>query len=171
MADSTPAPGTAKLTPELRASLCKELSDGVDRRHACQLVGIGLRTLQRWLAAGRERKAPAPFVALVAQVKKAEAEAVSFHVAHLRKASEEGTWQASAWWLERRHPDIYGSDRKRVRELERLVAELVKGAVPAPAAGDRSAKGDKRARKPADRRPPGATKPRAGDRRDADSRP
>jgi len=29
--------------------------------------------------------------------------------------------------LERRHPDLYGSDRKRTRELEKLLAEIIKG--------------------------------------------
>lgn len=155
MADTPPASRPTKLTTELQADLCESLKNGVDRRHACETVGISLRTFQGWLARGRRREAP--FSTLLSHVKKAEADAVAFHVGQIRKASEEGTWQASAWWLERRHPDIYGSDRKRVRELERMVAELVKGAASA--------------RKPVPRRKASPPRPRpAGGGRHADSR-
>jgi hypothetical protein len=66
-------------------------------------------------------------VAFLAAVKKAQADAVAANVQLIQIAAREGTWQAAAWWLERRHPDQYGSDRKRVKELERLLAEFIKG--------------------------------------------
>jgi len=113
------------LTDELQATLCTALADGLDRRNACESVGIGLRTFQLWLAKGRKGENPS-CVALLAHVKKAEADAVAFHVGRIRLASQAGTWQASAWWLERRHPNLYGSDRKRIRELEKLLAEVIK---------------------------------------------
>src|SRR3954465_10321981 len=109
-----PAHRPTLLSDALRKQLCGVLGGGVDRRNACESVGIGLRTFHRWLADGRARKSQEA-VALLAHVQKAEADAVALHVGLIRRASENGAWQASAWWLERRHPDLYGSDRKRVR--------------------------------------------------------
>lgn len=150
MAGTKPPHAARKLTRDLQDRLVKHLADGIDRRHACEQVGITLRTLQRWLKAGREGEGKA-FVSLVSQVKKAEADAVVLLVGQVRSAAlggavierrtftkSDGTqevvekfarpeWTAAAWWLERRRPKEYSSDRKRVKELERLLAEIVKG--------------------------------------------
>jgi len=47
-------------------------------------------------------------LAFLAAVKKAEADAIVRHVANIAKAAQDGQWQASAWWLERRYPAEYG---------------------------------------------------------------
>lgn len=114
-----------KLTAEVQTALCESLAAGVDRRHAALKAAVTERTVRRWLRAGREGGAD-EFVSLLSAVKKAEAEAVAVRVRQINLAAMSGTWQAAAWWLERRHPDLYGSERRRIRELERLVAELVK---------------------------------------------
>jgi hypothetical protein len=41
-------------------------------------------------------------------VEKAEGEAESRFLTQVARAATTGTWQAAAWWLERRHPDEYG---------------------------------------------------------------
>lgn len=128
-----------KLTPEVRKAVCDSLAAGVDRRHACQSAGVGVRSFQRWLAQGRKRRTPET-VALLAAVQKAQADAVRRNVALIQKAAQDGTWTAAAWWLERRHPDLYGSDRKRVRELERLLADIIRDRG-GPNAGKPAAKG------------------------------
>jgi len=41
-------------------------------------------------------------------VKKARAEAEGAHIRNIRRASDNGVWQASAWWLERSFPKKWG---------------------------------------------------------------
>ena len=65
--------------------------------HACARAGISQDTFGRW------RKQSADFAE---EVKKAEAEAIARNVTVIQKAA--GTsWQAAAWWLERRHPNDF----------------------------------------------------------------
>lgn len=37
-----------------------------------------------------------------------------------------GQWTADAWYLERRHPDEFGNNRKEIRELQEQVKSLLK---------------------------------------------
>ena len=45
-------------------------------------------------------------------IKKAEAEAEAAAVLHIKKAANDGTWQAAAWYLERKHKDRWGKSEK-----------------------------------------------------------
>jgi len=93
-----------KRTPALEQRLMGALRAGNTRRAAASFAGVSEDSLQRW-----ERRSAAFADAL----KKAEADAEVRHVANIAKAAQDGTWQASAWWLERRRPDDYGR-RERV---------------------------------------------------------
>jgi hypothetical protein len=115
-----------KLTPEVCKAICDSLAAGVDQRHACHAAGVSPRAFQYWVSKGKKRGSPET-ISLLAAVQKAKSDAVRRNVALIQKAAQDGTWTAAAWWLERRHPDLYGSDRKRVKELERLLAEIIKG--------------------------------------------
>lgn len=108
-----------KRTPDREARLLDALRAGNTRKAACQYAGVAQDAFNRWLVR---------FADFADVVKKAEADAEVRHVANIAKASQDGVWQASAWWLERRRPDDYGR-RDRVeftlrREAERLGAEL-----------------------------------------------
>lgn len=82
--------------------------------HACARAGISEDTFARW------RKQSSDFAEAV---KSAEAEAIARNVTVIQKAA--GTsWQAAAWWLERRYPQDFarterlhhaGSEGKEVR--------------------------------------------------------
>jgi hypothetical protein len=65
-------------------------------------------------------------------LKKAEAEAVCGRLERICAAGK-GTLQAAAWWLERRHPDEFGSDKRTIRELAAMVHQLTAEVVPAGA--------------------------------------
>ena len=121
-----------KLTPAVQKSICTDIADGLDQKHAALRAGVSPRTVQHWLTVGRRSanstdETELLCVAFLASYEKAVADAVAANVMLVQIAAREGTWQAAAWWLERRHPDQYGSDRKRVKELERLLAEIIKG--------------------------------------------
>lgn len=139
-----PRPNATKLTPEVRKALVDSLAAGVDQKHACEAAGVPARTFRYWYAKGRKGGSPET-VALFTAVKKAKADAVRRNVAIIQKAAQDGTWTAAAWWLERRHPDLYGSDRKRVKELERLLAQIIADRGPPANARNAPQKGKKRA--------------------------
>lgn len=44
----------------------------------------------------------------------------------LNKIDKDSSWQSQAWLLERRKPELWGSDRATVRALEKEVAEMRK---------------------------------------------
>ena len=46
------------------------------------------------------------------EIKKAEAEAEAAAVLHIKQAAQDGTWQAAAWYLERKHKDRWGKSEK-----------------------------------------------------------
>jgi hypothetical protein len=114
-----------------RDSICKALSAGNTRRASCAYAGISEDTLAIWMDKDSD---------FSDSVKKAEADAEVRHVANIAKAAGEGTWTASAWWLERRAYQEWGrKDRIDVAILkapnEQLI-DLVLGAGEDVAAGE-----------------------------------
>jgi hypothetical protein len=120
--DSTIRP--YKLTPEVRQRLLDALRKGSTRKAAAESAGIGYSTFRGWLAAGRSEP-EAGLSALLADIKRAEAEAVVAAVDIIGKAAAGGAWQAAAWWLERRYPEDWGQQRDTIRQLVRLNKELL----------------------------------------------
>jgi hypothetical protein len=107
----------SKRTPEREARLLEALRAGNTRNAACHYAGITRETLGEWIAR---------FSDFSDGVQKAEADAEVRMVAQIARAANEGTWQAAAWWLERRRPDDYARRdkldlevylRQRAREL------------------------------------------------------
>lgn len=84
----------SKRTPEREARLYEALRAGNTRRAACAYAGIDQDTLANWM-----RK----FSDFSEAIEKAESDAEIRNVAIIQKAASD-TWQAAAWWLERRRP-------------------------------------------------------------------
>lgn len=82
-----------KRSPVVEKAICANLSLGNTREASAKLAGISYATLKRWVNLS---------VRFCAAVEKAEAQAEQKHVGNIRKAGAAGSWQASAWWLERR---------------------------------------------------------------------
>lgn len=82
-----------KRSAKVQATIVAALKAGNTRATAAKLAGITYTTLKRWC------RLSVPFCAALDQ---AEAEAERMYVGHIKKAAAGGSWQAAAWWLERR---------------------------------------------------------------------
>jgi hypothetical protein len=109
----------SKCSPERVEAILAMLRAGNTRSAAAAAAGVDRSQLWRWMARDATFRNA---------IEKAEAEAKLRFVGQIDRAVTDGTWQAAAWWLERRRPDAWGK-RERVdltvrREAERLAAEL-----------------------------------------------
>lgn len=84
---------------------------GMSIKSACDYADISEEAFFYWqregdkeLAAGREKGKHAQFLK---RYKKAKAEFQARHMARITQAADDGTWQASAWLLERRCPEEF----------------------------------------------------------------
>lgn len=109
----------SKRTPEREARIAEALRAGNTRKAACAYGGISQSQFAEWLARFHDFRDT---------IEKAEADAEVRAVAQIATAAQAGTWQAAAWWLERRRPDDYGRrDRIEVtvrRQAEKMAADL-----------------------------------------------
>lgn len=93
-----------KLSPEVTERILEGLRAGAYAETAAAAAGIGRSTLYRWLQLGEDPDAPAEFREFRDAIKRAEAEAEAEALEVILAASRK-SWQAAAWYLERRHPD------------------------------------------------------------------
>lgn len=122
-----------KFTPETRNEILRALRRGAFRLHAAHHARIGYATLNDWLnigeadiKAGNEDTEHARFVE---DVKAAEAAPVIKDLAVIEVASARN-WQAAAWRLERRWPNLFGRrvvDHRDMNEAEarKAIAEAL----------------------------------------------
>ena len=140
-----------KLTPEIQHRVVQALGSGNTRTASAAFARIGLSTFERWLTDPRPK-----YQEFRAAVEKAEADAEVRNVAIIQKAAPE-TWQAAAWWLERRRPQDWARterlDLKHAGKVEvehgvdvaganALLAALGYGPLGATEPGDASASPD-----------------------------
>ena len=110
------------LTPDVQRRVCEAIAAGNTRHDAAEYAGVADSTLRAWLAQGR-RQRRGKFRELLTAVKKAEADAVVRNVAIIQKAAAT-SWQAAAWWLERKRDGDWSQSKGLVRRLAREVQEL-----------------------------------------------
>jgi hypothetical protein len=95
----------SKLTGELTLRLAEEIGTGVPGEVAAEANGLGRSTYYRWLKWGGLGEPG--FVEFRDAIKKARSEAEARYVGIVQRAAAK-TWQAAAWWLERRAPKRWG---------------------------------------------------------------
>ena len=112
-----------KLTPELQQEFIAAIESGLTNKSACDYVGIDESTFYSWLNIARKAELEAaengtkipknikPFSEFSKSLKKAEARFKAYHCKNIKRAGDEGAWQASAWLLERKFPEEYGKNR------------------------------------------------------------
>jgi hypothetical protein len=88
-----------KYTPATVAKLTDALRGGNTRRASCAAAGISQETLARWLAENVDFRDA---------IEKAEGEAELRNLQVIQDATRT-TWQAAAWWLERKHKADWSS--------------------------------------------------------------
>jgi transposase len=103
-----------KYDAERAGIILRVIARGNTRANAAGQAGICERTLRSWVARGN--RGEAPFAAFAAALKKAERKAEGRMVGVIRRAAPT-TWQAAAWWLERKFPEAWGKDTEILREM------------------------------------------------------
>jgi hypothetical protein len=88
-----------KYTEQTVAKLLEALKGGNTRRASCAAAGIDQTTLANWLK---------EYSDFSYAVEKAEGEAELRNLAVIQDATKT-TWQAAAWWLERKHKAEWSS--------------------------------------------------------------
>lgn len=94
-----------KYNIERVQKIVNALSAGNTRRDSCAYAGISEDTFAVWLKDKPD---------FSDAIEKAEADAAVRNVAIIAKAAQEGTWQAAAWWLERRRKDQWSARQEMV---------------------------------------------------------
>lgn len=107
----------SKLTPELQQNIVTAIQAGNYARIAAEMNGISETTFYRWMEMGAEEDAKPQFREFRESIKRAEALAEVVAIARIRQAADNGTWQAAAWYLERKHGDRWGRNDKIRQEI------------------------------------------------------
>lgn len=92
-----------KLDSEMHKRIVACIERGLTYARTSQACGIGYSTFKQWMARGRQEKR-GMYKDLAAAVKKADAMGEAWHLDNIKKHASK-TWQASAWFLERKFPE------------------------------------------------------------------
>jgi transposase-like protein len=104
-----------KLTKELIKKAHGYISQGHYAIVVCSYLGISEATYYKWIQKAKEdqqNEKQSIYVEFFESVKEAEAIAEMKHIENIKQASDEGTWQASAWYLERKHKDRWSNKQE-----------------------------------------------------------
>lgn len=103
------------LTPHVRDTVARKLRDCSSREAAASTAGVTSRSLSNWVNRGEEAFTTGGKLAIKDKIyidfflaiKKAEADAEARLLSNIIDGVK--NWQASAWWLERRFPQVWGA--------------------------------------------------------------
>lgn len=95
-----------RCTPERIKRIADAIRAGNYAETAARYGGIGETTYYEWMKKGE--RGEEPYAEFREAVKEAEAIAEARSVALIQQAGQAGTWQASAWFLERKFPSKWG---------------------------------------------------------------
>lgn len=106
-----PAGRKPLLTLKLKNAIGKNIKLGMPLKFAAEAAGISETTFYRWMQEG-EKATKGQYREFWEYIKKCQSVAVKSHLELITNAAKEGSWQASAWILERRHPKEFGRTEK-----------------------------------------------------------
>lgn len=109
--------------------IIKAILAGNTRTNAFRLTGLHPDSVFDWLGMARKEIAAGEikhpeYVKLLEEIEFAEACFENDQVGIVKAAADAGTWQAAAWWLERRKPQDYGKNREVVPEQQGAIPQV-----------------------------------------------
>lgn len=113
-----------KLTDEVQNIIVKSLENGLSIEAACGQARISKPTFYNWYNDGAEKKS-GKYKDFHDAVDNAKNVAQSTFENVIASAANDGTWQAAAWWLERRRPDKYNKPDKVIVNPKQDLSEFV----------------------------------------------
>ena len=114
----------SKLTQEITDKICEAVSTGLTFDLAAQVAGVSPRTFYRWMRKGEDEGPGGKHWQFRQEVKRAEAENAMQALATINQAGHDGSWQAHAWLLERRHKGYRRDAPQEPQNLESLEEEV-----------------------------------------------
>jgi len=113
-----------KLTDEVQETIVESLENGLSIAAACGRARISKPTFYNWYNEGAEKKSGKKrdfhdAVDNAKDVAQANFEGV------ITSAAGKGTWQAAAWWLERRRSEMYNKPDKVMVNPRQDLSEFV----------------------------------------------
>lgn len=97
----------SKKTPERLEIIYKCISDGLSQKDAAVMAGISEDTFSLW------KRDDSDFSE---NIMKKEIQHKQRHIENIKKASDK-SWQASAWWLERKHKKEFAQKIENENDL------------------------------------------------------
>lgn len=102
------------LDDKLIKAICEAKESGLSNIACCDYVGIDELTLYQFIRKGEERERNGEteetsiYVKFIKEFKKSTAKFKAYHIGLIQQASKKGSWQGSAWLLERSFPKEFG---------------------------------------------------------------
>ena len=106
-----------KLTDKVQTIIVESLENGLSIAAACGRARISKTAFYDWYNKGAESKT-GKYRDFHDAVDNAKNTAQSNFENVIATAADKGTWQAAAWWLERRRPELYNKPEKVVSKFE-----------------------------------------------------
>ena len=128
----------SQLKDPHRSALLESIRKGAPPLKACESAGVKRSTYYGWQEKGRadqEAGKLTAFAEFLDDLRKAEADFIATTTAKIYDAGPK-TWQAFAWLLERRFPELFGDNRHEIRAIRKELAEVMRrlGDAPTPPA-------------------------------------
>lgn len=118
-------PGRPTLcTPEVAAEISRFVTRGLPVKTAARAAGVSVRSVNEWLARGRDGEEP--YAAFAEAIERARADFTAVHAGVIDGAGRMGDWKASAWLLERRSRAFVKKEQTeaKVEHSGNLVVEI-----------------------------------------------
>ena len=104
-----------KLNEKMIEELKKYISQGNYINVVCSYLNINESTYYDWIKKAiedEEQNKNTIYTKFNKSIKEAEAVAEMRHLQNILKTAQEGTWQASAWFLERKHKNRWSTKQE-----------------------------------------------------------